>query len=167
METSNSTPSFAHSSRSLHPHLSFPMAPSGSQTKYAHPQLPLVDLNEKSDAAQYHPCNYPAPLPTTALPQQSRPHHPALTSSYPETPLHYSRTVPTSAYTRPRGLRIANLLKPWIPIILYAFTSLGFLVAIALWKAEVFQGAHFRRPTQSLWSFTFSTIKVWTISRTG
>lgn len=41
-------------------------------------------------------------------------------------------------YTRPRGLRISNLIKPWIPIILYGITTLGFLVAIALWKNEVF-----------------------------
>lgn len=41
-------------------------------------------------------------------------------------------------YTRPRGLRIANLLKPWIPLILYALTSLVFVVAIAFWKTEVF-----------------------------
>ncbi|CCM02840.1 uncharacterized protein FIBRA_04952 [Fibroporia radiculosa] len=51
-----------------------------------------------------------------------------------------SWTAPTPAYTRPRGLRIANLLKPWIPIILYAITSLGFLAAISFWKLEVFRG---------------------------
>ncbi|KAI9001221.1 hypothetical protein BD414DRAFT_474022 [Trametes punicea] len=46
----------------------------------------------------------------------------------------------TSSYTRPRGLRIANLLKPWIPIILYIMTTLGFLAAVSFWKVEVFQG---------------------------
>ena len=51
-----------------------------------------------------------------------------------------TRTASSPAYTRPRGLRIANLLKPWIPIILYAITSLGFVAAISLWKAEVFEG---------------------------
>ncbi|TFY52394.1 hypothetical protein EVJ58_g10041 [Rhodofomes roseus] len=51
-----------------------------------------------------------------------------------------SWTATTPAYTRPRGLRIVNLLKPWTPIILYALTSLGFLAAISLWKAEVFAG---------------------------
>ncbi|KAI0751382.1 hypothetical protein C8Q80DRAFT_1098216 [Daedaleopsis nitida] len=43
-------------------------------------------------------------------------------------------------YTRPRSLRIANLIKPWIPIILYIITTLGFLVVVAFWKVEVFQG---------------------------
>ncbi|KAJ3756785.1 hypothetical protein EV360DRAFT_84647 [Lentinula raphanica] len=37
-----------------------------------------------------------------------------------------------------RRLRIANLLRPWLPIILYALTSLVFLIAIAFYKAELF-----------------------------
>ncbi|KAI0080761.1 hypothetical protein K474DRAFT_1571389, partial [Panus rudis PR-1116 ss-1] len=51
-----------------------------------------------------------------------------------------TRIASSPAYTRPRGLRIANLLKPWIPIILYAITTLGFLLAVSLWKSEVFTG---------------------------
>lgn len=46
----------------------------------------------------------------------------------------------SSPYTRPRALRIANLLKPWIPIILYVMTTLGFLAAVSFWKVEVFEG---------------------------
>ncbi|KAI1792892.1 hypothetical protein LXA43DRAFT_296200 [Ganoderma leucocontextum] len=46
----------------------------------------------------------------------------------------------SSPYTLPRSLRIANLIKPWIPIILYIITTLGFLVAVSFWKVEVFQG---------------------------
>lgn len=64
-------------------------------------------------------------------------------------PRHHSPFLPTPSplltpshtYTRPRGLRIYNLLKPWIPLICYGITSVGFLVAIAFWKNEVFQGA--------------------------
>ncbi|KAF8897366.1 hypothetical protein BD779DRAFT_1667358 [Infundibulicybe gibba] len=41
-------------------------------------------------------------------------------------------------YTRPRGLRIANLLRSWLPLILYAFTSLSFVFAIALYRDQVF-----------------------------
>ncbi|KAF5388037.1 hypothetical protein D9615_000235 [Tricholomella constricta] len=44
----------------------------------------------------------------------------------------------SSTYTRPRGLRIANLIRPWIPLILYAFTSLAFVAAIAFYRDEVF-----------------------------
>ncbi|OCH93623.1 hypothetical protein OBBRIDRAFT_790147 [Obba rivulosa] len=79
----------------------------------------------------------PAPRPQSATrPSQARP------SPYPShsSSLASSWTAPTPTYTRPRGLRIANLLRPWIPIILYAITSLGFVFAIALWKTEVFQG---------------------------
>lgn len=58
----------------------------------------------------------------------------------PTPSLAFSRPLPqsSSSYTRPRGLRIANLIKPWIPIILYGITSLAFIVAIALNKTEVF-----------------------------
>ncbi|KZT72617.1 hypothetical protein DAEQUDRAFT_735995 [Daedalea quercina L-15889] len=66
-----------------------------------------------------------------------RPSTPLATSS-PLAASSWTATTPT--YTRPRGLRILNLLKPWIPIILYALTSLGFLAAISLWKVEVFAG---------------------------
>lgn len=31
-------------------------------------------------------------------------------------------------------------LQPWLPIILYAISSLGFVVAIAFWRTEIFQG---------------------------
>ncbi|KAG6911682.1 hypothetical protein DXG01_007932 [Tephrocybe rancida] len=56
-------------------------------------------------------------------------------------PLHRSnrtRSQISSTYTRPRGLRIANLIRPWIPIIMYIITSLAFVAAIALYKEEVF-----------------------------
>lgn len=35
---------------------------------------------------------------------------------------------------------LSTRLKPWIPIILYGFSSLGFVVAIAFWRTEIFQG---------------------------
>ncbi|KAI0959795.1 hypothetical protein AcW1_004519 [Taiwanofungus camphoratus] len=73
--------------------------------------------------------------PQPSSPQHAQPHSFASTSS-PLTPC--SWTIPTPSYTRPRGLRIANLIKPWIPIILYAITSLGFVFAISFWKVEVF-----------------------------
>lgn len=59
----------------------------------------------------------------------------------PTPSLVFSRPPQTPSYTRPRGLRIANLIKPWIPIILYGITSLAFIIAIALYKTEVFARA--------------------------
>jgi hypothetical protein len=41
----------------------------------------------------------------------------------------------------PRKIRLCSIIKPWIPVLAYLSTSLGFLVAIAFWKEEVFQGA--------------------------
>lgn len=83
--------------------------------------------------------------PSASAPHRSMhalsPHHARSPSPYIATSSQLaasSWTVPTPAYTRPRGLRIANLLKPWIPIILYAITSLGFLAAISFYKVEVF-----------------------------
>jgi hypothetical protein len=54
----------------------------------------------------------------------------------------HTRTHSGSSYTRPRALRLANLVRPWLPVILYAMTSIGFLIAIAFWKTEVFTGMH-------------------------
>ncbi|KAI0700559.1 hypothetical protein BC835DRAFT_1257546, partial [Cytidiella melzeri] len=78
--------------------------------------------------------------PTSGQPSQSPARYPSSPKTL-STSSQYSRTAPPSiAYTRPRGLRILNLFRPWIPIIMYAMTSLGFLAAISFWKAEVFQG---------------------------
>ncbi|KIY49542.1 hypothetical protein FISHEDRAFT_31619, partial [Fistulina hepatica ATCC 64428] len=44
----------------------------------------------------------------------------------------------TPRYSRPRGLRIANLLRAWLPLIMYALTSLIFVVGIAFYKDELF-----------------------------
>ncbi|KAH9045661.1 hypothetical protein EDB85DRAFT_49234 [Lactarius pseudohatsudake] len=41
----------------------------------------------------------------------------------------------------PRKIRLWSIIKPWIPVLAYLSTSLGFLVALAFWKAQVFQGA--------------------------
>ncbi|KAH9007074.1 hypothetical protein EDB86DRAFT_50147 [Lactarius hatsudake] len=44
----------------------------------------------------------------------------------------------------PRKIRLWSIIKPWIPVLAYLSTSLGFLVALAFWKAQVFQGHHRR-----------------------
>ncbi|KAF8631187.1 hypothetical protein AX15_002521 [Amanita polypyramis BW_CC] len=54
--------------------------------------------------------------------------------SYPD----QARTRTSTPYTRPRGLRISNLLRSWLPLISYLATSFGFLVAIALYRDQVF-----------------------------
>ena len=137
--------------------------PSASFYGYAHPMAspvasypapqPLVDvsLDEKTDFHQHHPQTPSSQRPYSISGQPSQWHsqYPISSKALSSSPSHnYSRPAYSSSsipYTRPRGLRIANLLKPWIPIILYAITSLGFVAAISLWKAEVFQGASLTR----------------------
>jgi len=38
------------------------------------------------------------------------------------------------------SVSLSARLKPWVPIILYGISSLGFVVAIAFWRTEIFQG---------------------------
>lgn len=52
---------------------------------------------------------------------------------------HQSRLHPRLSYTRPRSLRISNLLRLWFPIITYVATTLAFLVAIALYRDQLFR----------------------------
>lgn len=92
-------------------------------------------------SARLHPHSpYPSSIPSSSRPHPSPPRSAGFNLSTSSPFPSSSRSAISSAYSRPRGLRIANLLKPWIPIILYAITSLGFLAAVAFWKKEVFQG---------------------------
>lgn len=86
--------------------------------------------------------------PSSSRSNPARPHH-ASKSSGQASPFlrqpapflvhsNTSRLVPN--YSRPRGLRISNLIKPWFPLILYALTSLATVIAIAFYKVEVFSG---------------------------
>ncbi|KAK0468042.1 uncharacterized protein EV420DRAFT_1502555 [Desarmillaria tabescens] len=85
------------------------------------------ELNEKRPSSPDHSS------PQSAVPAGSSQPTPRLILTRPRSMRHHSNN-----YTRPRGLRIANLLKPWVPIILYGITSLAFVFAIALYKTEVF-----------------------------
>ncbi|KAI0303152.1 hypothetical protein BC826DRAFT_333537 [Russula brevipes] len=56
---------------------------------------------------------------------------------------HFALPLPSlhSGYLHPpRKIRLLSILKPWIPVLAYLSTSLGFLIAIAFWKTQVFQG---------------------------
>ena len=45
---------------------------------------------------------------------------------------------PISHYSRSSPLQILRTLKPWLPLIFYATTSLGFVTAIAFYRTELF-----------------------------
>ncbi|KAL4076030.1 hypothetical protein V8B97DRAFT_81876 [Scleroderma yunnanense] len=78
-------------------------------------------------------------------PSNTRPCYPAHPQPHPHTPsrpppIRFTTSTGRSRYVRPRSLRIWNLLKQWSPLLAYGATSLGFLLAIAFWKTEVFDG---------------------------
>jgi hypothetical protein len=56
----------------------------------------------------------------------------------PPTPRHLRSSSATS-YSRPRGLRIVKLTRSCLPVLLYILTSLAFVVAITLYKSELFR----------------------------
>ncbi|PFH52514.1 hypothetical protein AMATHDRAFT_56459 [Amanita thiersii Skay4041] len=79
-----------------------------------------------------------SPLSSATLP--SRLFHSSQSSSHSTQPFAFphSRTHIRPPYARPRALRILNLLRSCLPILMYILTSLGFLIAIALYRDEVF-----------------------------
>lgn len=57
---------------------------------------------------------------------------------------HFALPLPSlhSGYLHPpRKIRLWSILRPWLPVLAYLSTSLGFLIAVAFWKTHVFQGA--------------------------
>ena len=77
---------------------------------------------------------------SSEMPSQSQ----CSTSILERPPIRSSSLVNSSGLLQPRRqvrrLLLRERLKPWIPFFLYALTSLGFVVAITMWKVEVFQG---------------------------
>ncbi|KAJ6629156.1 hypothetical protein B0H10DRAFT_1988143 [Mycena sp. CBHHK59/15] len=123
--------------------LSLPARPvSTSPTQHRPSQSPFryVHFDEIQEKA--------TPLADMALDRM--PHHSPSTSRYPTSPYRPSPPPPSPSplparlfahpqtYPRPRGLRIANRLRPWLPLIMYALSSLVFVVAIAFFKTQVF-----------------------------
>lgn len=102
---------------------------------------PLVDLPDSGRQRGSSPLSAARASPSSRLSPNTpntAPRHPP----FPRQPTLYqssrARSLTSSTYTRPRGLRIANLIRPWIPIIMYIITSLAFVVAFALYKDELF-----------------------------
>lgn len=80
---------------------------------------------------------------------------PAAPAAPPPTPADNGRGRPTPRriIQLERSVLRSSLsarLKPWIPIILYGISSLGFVVAIAFWRTEIFQGMVSMAPAQPL-----------------
>jgi len=74
----------------------------------------------------------------------STPHYTFPQPSSSATPAFASPSRLHRAHSRRRALRLAHLVGPWLPIILYGITSLAFVVAIALYRPELFSCTHTR-----------------------
>jgi len=105
-----------------------------------------VDSPVVSEKSGSGPLSNNIPLNCRSSPHRTSPpsHHfipMRASSSLSSSSLSSSQTLPQSQrYIRPRGLRIWNLFKQWLPILAYGATSLGFILAIAFWKTEVLDG---------------------------
>ncbi|GAW01908.1 Golgi apparatus membrane protein tvp38 [Lentinula edodes] len=99
-------------------------------------------MNEKaissSDASSEDKLRSPRAGPSVRPQHQSFSRGPSHISTQPTILPIQRLPCQSQSYIRPRGLRITNLIRPWLPIILYALTSLIFLIAIAFYKAELF-----------------------------
>lgn len=86
--------------------------------------------------------------PSSSRPSSSRRNSPAcrptMRLSPPDSANMFASPHPSLHCNHPhaRRLRLHSLLRPWLPLILYLCTSLGFLLAIAFWKEEVFRGTY-------------------------
>lgn len=158
---------------------------SQSPFRYVHfDQSPGPELDEKatplSNLTPDRKRSTTSGNPTSSQPNRQAPSHPSASSSRPlrnhySTPLSglpspfLRQPAPlllpshTPTYSIPRRLRIANRMKPWTPIIMYGLTSLAFLVAIAMYRTEVFSRESSLAPFSSRYeaehpsTFQFST----------
>lgn len=114
--SSSSNPPYFGRPSSSHPHSPLRSSTAAPKSHHAH----------RSGRSQHH---------TSRAPSYSQLLHPSSSQSQQYIPFSHAHQ---HSYHRPRGLRIWNLLKSWLPIILYIFTSLVFVVAIAAYKTELF-----------------------------
>ncbi|ESK97585.1 cytoplasm protein [Moniliophthora roreri MCA 2997] len=137
-----------------------PYRPSHSPFRYVHFDSEKID--EKATTAPRHDQSNGIPGPshhhnhhhhrhhhlysqcTSDAPASANPFsaHPSYILSQPSPLLIHTVLPPTTSertcnfYTARK--RLCNLLRPWLPILCYAATSLGFLIAIAFYKSQVF-----------------------------
>ncbi|KAF8803694.1 hypothetical protein BYT27DRAFT_7108769 [Phlegmacium glaucopus] len=87
---------------------------------------------------------YPSPSPTPQWspyfsPDTARPFPPPSSQFFRQpAPIPILPIRSKSYYSRSSISQLIRALKPWLPLILYAVTSLGFVVAIAFYRTELF-----------------------------
>jgi len=116
------------------------------------------------DPLSYHPPVISHPLDETSTPRSlttfpvNSPHS-ATTLHFPPRRTAGPPPAPSQFRDRPRGFHIPDRLKPWLGIASWAATSVGFLVAIAFWKKEVFTGLdHLSSYLQSLGTLGYAIL---------
>ncbi|KIJ56567.1 hypothetical protein M422DRAFT_773360 [Sphaerobolus stellatus SS14] len=100
--------------------------PTPSNSPFRFVQLQSVSshpLDNSSAQSSPAPSRIPSPQPV---------HFPLRSPIHPR--------APPPLTQQPHPFRIPDRLKPWLGIACWAATSLGFLLAIAFWKKEVFTG---------------------------
>ncbi|KAJ3909258.1 hypothetical protein F5879DRAFT_132350 [Lentinula edodes] len=131
----------ATSSETPRPFSTSPSPHHQSQSPFGYLHSPEC-MNEKaissSDASSEDKLRSPRAGPSVRPQHQSFSRGPSHISTQPAILPIQRLPCQSQSYIRPRGLRITNLIRPWLPIILYALTSLIFLIAIAFYKAELF-----------------------------
>ncbi|KAH7879567.1 uncharacterized protein C8R40DRAFT_1082338 [Lentinula edodes] len=131
----------ATSSETPRPFSTSPSPHHQSQSPFGYLHSP-ESMNEKaissSDASSEDKLRSPRAGPSVRPQHQSFSRGPSHISTQPAILPIQRLPCQSQSYIRPRGLRITNLIRPWLPIILYALTSLIFLIAIAFYKAELF-----------------------------
>lgn len=103
----------------------------------AHEPLSLRHQSRSSEASSLrhltsNHCSASLDLPPSPIPHTTRSH-----VALPLPSLHTGYLHP------PRKIRLCSIIKPWLPVLAYLSTSLGFVVAVAFWKTQVFQGAFY------------------------
>lgn len=112
------------------------LLPSGLVPAFNPPPIQQAQMDEKSTTSSTSASDIPPNSRTSPLRSTYRPVHPFI----PPRPTPAQACQRSHRYVRPRGLRIWNLFKKWSPVLAYGATSLGFLLAIAFWKTQLFDG---------------------------
>lgn len=105
----------------------------------------------KAEARADAPESLSSHHPSRPSPESSLRHLTHQNSAYPDYPVspipdttsaHFAVPLPSlhSGYLHPpRKIRLWSIVRPWLPVLAYISTSLGFVIAIAFWKTHVFQ----------------------------
>ena len=114
-----------------------------------------IDLSRPS-----HPRPHPHPHTNSAIRETSArvsldssrtrsPLPPRLSASSPLNPPHLNRFHSHDIHDGPRfpklhfdcAFWIPERIRPWVPFLLWVLTSVGFLLAVTVWRTQVFKGA--------------------------